>query len=68
MVDSGMTAVLRSLDDIGEQVVENSDTELERAWKEWKGKKTKGRVKEAFPQAQELLKERRAKGITYGCQ
>ena len=45
--------------------MENLDTQLERAWKEWKGKKTKGRVKGEFPQAQELLKERMAKGITY---
>jgi len=65
MVDSGMTAVLRSRDGIGEEAVEYLDTQLERAWKEWKGKKTKGRVKGEFPQAQELLKERRAKGITY---
>jgi len=41
MVDSGMTAVLGSRDGIGEEVVENLDTELERAWRNGKERRQK---------------------------
>jgi len=68
MVNSGMKAVLRSRDGIGGEAVDNLDNELERAWKEWKKKKAKGRVRGEFPKAQELVKQRGAKGVTYDVQ